>query len=326
MVMCKAAPAVLVFVALGSAACANETGLGAGAAGDSGGSGGAVVTGGSGGGSGSSVGSGGEASCPKGPGYDPVGAPQLITQLTARLFDQSGAPAPNVPVLVCGFGACSKPGRTSTQGEVCTLDKDTGVCSPGLFPGLEITRPAFKYGLGIEFVKFAQPLPSTNTTYAVGDVTTVRLPDMSQGVELIPGASATSSGVTLTLAAGTTMEFDLLAFETPEQLRFRAAEVPLAKAPPAVDESIGFEIVVGTTPVDTRFCPHAALSVPNTAGWPPGTEVEFWVHGVSLDEEWAPYGGWGKVSDGTVSADGGRVVTSDAAGVPILGVFGIKKR
>jgi hypothetical protein len=64
--------------------------------------------------------------------------------------------------------------------------------------------------------------------------------------------------------------------------------------------------------------------VPNTAGWPAGTEVEFWLHGVYPGEDWAPYGGWAKVSDGVVSGDGQSVETADGQGVPTLSVFGIK--
>ena len=67
------------------------------------------------------------------------------------------------------------------------------------------------------------------------------------------------------------------------------------------------------------------LSVPNTTGWAAGTEVEFWIHGVSVKEEWAPYGGWGKVSDGKVSSDGSRVETNEGDGIPILSVIGIRK-
>jgi len=82
---------------------------------------------------------------------------------------------------------------------------------------------------------------------------------------------------------------------------------------------------VATTPVDAKFCPHASLSLPNTAGWAPGTAVELWVHGVTLDEEWAPYGGWGKVSGATVSSDGARIETNAGDGVPMLGLFGVRK-
>lgn len=307
-------------------ACSAESGLGAaGAAAGTGATGGSVAASGGSGGSVATGGGGGEPICPKGPGYEVAGQAQWVGQVTARLFDQAGTPAANVPVLVCGFGACSSFGSTSDQGEVCTPDKASGLCTPGMAPGLEITRPALKYGLGVEYVKFAQLLPTEGTEHAVGDVTAIRLPAVAEGSEIVAGASATSNGVTLSLASGTSIEHDILVFDTPELQRFRAIQVPLGKAPPAVDTSVGFELLVATTPVDAKFCPHASLSLPNSAGWAPGTAVELWVHGVTLDEEWAPYGGWGKVSGGTVSSDGARIETNADEGVPMLGLFGVRK-
>lgn len=328
MISSGAPSTVLVLVALGSAGCGSAaagSGDAPGTLDGNGGSAGTIASPGGGGGSGAGGKGNGETSCPSGPGYAGGGTPQLVAEVSGRVFDQWGAPAANVPVQVCGLGACSNLATTSDQGVVCTLDKQTGLCAPGLSPGLEITRPAFKYGLGVEHVKFAQLLPAAGPELAMGDLTTVTLPDVAQGVELVPGASASSNGLTLTLAEGATIAIDVLVFDTPELERFRAAEIPLETAPPAVDKSAGFEILIGTAPNDTELCPHASLSVPNTPSWPPGTEVEFWVHGVDLNEEWAPYGGWGKVSGGRVSSDGSHVVTHEGEGVPILGIFGIKK-
>lgn len=137
----------------------------------------------------------------------------------------------------------------------------------------------------------------------------------------------TNSGVTLTIAAGSKIQLEP-DFITDDEKQFRAVEIPTGggQIPQAVDLGLGFEILIATTPVDTHFCPNAKLSVPNTAGWPAGTEVEFWVHGVGTDEEWAPYGGWGKVSGGAVSSDGAQVVTADGEGIPLLSVFGIRKK
>ncbi len=60
--------------------------------------------------------------------------------------------------------------------------------------------------------------------------------------------------------------------------------------------------------------------------WPAGTAVEFYIHSVSVDQEWAPYAGWAKVSDGAVSADGKTIATADGQGLPVLEVFGIQKK
>jgi hypothetical protein len=91
-----------------------------------------------------------------------------------------------------------------------------------------------------------------------------------------------------------------------------------------VDPTLGFEIIVATTPVATEFCPAAELRLPNSLNWVANTPVEFFVHGVEIAEDYAPYGGWAKVSDGSVSPDGVSIVTSEDGGIPVLGVFGIK--
>jgi hypothetical protein len=89
---------------------------------------------------------------------------------------------------------------------------------------------------------------------------------------------------------------------------------------------MGFEILFVATPQNATFCPPAELVVDNIAGWPPNTPVEVFVHGVDTAEQWAPFGGWGKVSDGAVSSDGTRVQTSPEGGLPTLSAIGIRKK
>ena len=72
-------------------------------------------------------------------------------------------------------------------------------------------------------------------------------------------------------------------------------------------------------------CSHT-LTVSNDTGWPAGTAVEFFVHGTDVGEYWAPWGGWAKVSDGQVSADGKTISTNGGGGVPELSAFGIRKK
>ncbi|MBK7581037.1 MAG: hypothetical protein IPI67_12590 [Myxococcales bacterium] len=321
--------AVICLSVFASFGCSSSDGGGGGGStsgGTSGGgAGGTLTTGGSGGtASGGSSGAGGSA-CAKGPGYPSTDPSHQVDELNATILDTTGAPATKVLAQVCGLDLCIN-GSTDNQGVVCTLDKQTSVCAPGILPNAEFRRPAFKYGDGMGYVKFAQLLPTNTTKYAIGEVRTAKLPDPSQGVTLVPGGSASSGGATLTLAAGTDITFDELTFDTDELKKFRAAEVPLSSAPPAVDKSAGFEIIVGTTPLDTEFCPHAKLSVKNTASWAAGTEVEFWIHGIDPGEEWAPYAGWAKVSGGKVTSDGQSVETNDGEGIPVLSTFGIKKK
>ena len=98
----------------------------------------------------------------------------------------------------------------------------------------------------------------------------------------------------------------------------------MAVAPAVVDASLGLGVLVALTPSGTTLCPPAKLRTPNSPGWPAGSRVEFFLHGVEVAEEFAPYGGWAKVSDGAVTADGSAVETDDAGGLPIISVVGVR--
>ncbi|MEZ4234206.1 MAG: hypothetical protein R3B89_33840 [Polyangiaceae bacterium] len=45
---------------------------------------------------------------------------------------------------------------------------------------------------------------------------------------------------------------------------------------------------------------------------------------MSIEEEWAPYAGWAKVSNGKVSSDGTKVATNPDEGIPHLSVIGVR--
>jgi hypothetical protein len=69
------------------------------------------------------------------------------------------------------------------------------------------------------------------------------------------------------------------------------------------------------------------LTIPNPdPGWLPGTTVDFVANGVEASATAAlPYGAWGHIGTGTVSADG-RTITTDSgpgSGVPMLGIVGV---
>jgi hypothetical protein len=100
--------------------------------------------------------------------------------------------------------------------------------------------------------------------------------------------------------------------------------VPLELAPEVIAQGPGFEIVYAATPNGTEFCPPAKVSIPNDNGWDAGTEVEVWLHGVDIEEEWAPYGGWALVSDARVTEDGTQIDTLD--GIRFFGVLGFKRK
>ena len=119
------------------------------------------------------------------------------------------------------------------------------------------------------------------------------------------------------------LQIDGISFRRPAEKGLRAVRVPIEGAPDVVAQGPDLELVYAATPVDTRFCPPAALSVENSEGWAPGTNVEVWIHDVDITEEYAPYGGWGLVSSASVSSDGERIEPKDP-GLPVLGVLGFK--
>lgn len=95
----------------------------------------------------------------------------------------------------------------------------------------------------------------------------------------------------------------------------------------------GFGLLYGLAPAETTICPPAAVTValphattsPNDLGWMAGTAVEFWEMTTDTGQTWAPYAGWAKISDGTVSADGTSVSTKPGQGFPFLETFAIRK-
>jgi hypothetical protein len=240
----------------------------------------------------------------------------------AKIVDQQGKPVEGVLAQVCGTDSCIN-GKTDKNGDVVTCNGP--VCVPGIAPGQDLIQPAFKYGAGLTYAKFAFPLPS-GADHNLGDVTIIPIDPPGSGSALAPGTSVSSNGVSLKLAPGSSIGLDLLTYLFEDEQQFRAVVFSPTNAPIAVDPSLNLELLVGTTPVETTICPAAELSVPNSEAWPANTQVEFFVHGVSIEEEWAPYAGWAKISDGAVSADGVSIVTAQGQGVPLLSVFGIRRK
>jgi hypothetical protein len=248
--------------------------------------------------------------CPP-PGVKGNGVAVNVGTVDATVLDPSDMPVPSLLAQVCGINICIN-GKTGANGHVIVNVN-----------GQSLTQPAFKYGEGYTFARFAQPLP-TMTPIVIPVAVTVALP--AAGVDFAAGKDSVSGGVTLSIPVGGTFEVDTLTYDMPDQQLFRAAEIPIAKAPAAVDPALNLEILYGVGPVETTFCPPAAVTVPNTPAWPAGTAVEFYVHGVDVSEDYAPYGGWAKVSDGAVSADGKTVSTAAAGGLPVLSAFGVRKK
>jgi hypothetical protein len=249
----------------------------------------------------------------RGPGYAGSPANQHFFHLSATVVDENGKPIPDLIAQACGTNVCLN-GTTAADGSV-VIDQS-----------VSMTKPAFKYSSGTSYAKFALPLTDATVKVDLGTQKTFTFDAPGAGAPLAPGVPATSRGVTLTPSSETAkIDPDPFDFDTPDLKKFRAVEVPVDAAPAAVDPALKFEMVVALTPAATVMCPSAALQVPNTPGWPAGTRVEFLLHGVDVAEEWAPYGGWAKVSGGAVSEDGKSVETDPNEGIPALSVVGIRR-
>jgi hypothetical protein len=291
----------------GNAGTGGTAGSGGDTTSSAGGTGGTTGTAGTGGGTG---GSGGTPVECKGPGYGGNEQAVNIGTVSATVLDQNGDPVAQSPVQVCGTNLCLY-GTTNDMGKVTVLVNKT------------LKAPAFKYGDGVVYAKLAVALPAGDSTF--GNVVTAKLPAANQGEKLVPGASATSAGVNLEIAANATIAFDLLTYPDAADQLFRVAEVPLGADVPAVDPALNIEAVFGLAPLETEICPAAKVTVPNTPMWAAGADVEFLILGLeSTFQLWAPYGVWQKVAEGKVSADGTTIVSNDGQGLPILSTFGVR--
>jgi hypothetical protein len=299
----------LLFGALGLAACSSSSPGDSSSGAGKGSTGGSLGTGGATGGSTAS--GGGTARCERGPGYTDDSVPQRVDAVSAQLVDLDEQPLSFEFVQVCGTDICIQ-GKASESGSVL------------VGPRQDMTKPAFKFGEGKVTPRFARLLPN-EANIDFGIVHSVRLPELGSGVALVAGKPASSGGLTLSPEAGSLVRIDKLTFGEADEQKLRAVQVPLDRAGDLTDPELGLELLYAATPTSTEFCPPVALAVDNTEGWVPGTEVEVLLHGVEIEEIWAPYGGWAKVSDARVSDDGARIETTEP-GLPLLGVLGFRRK
>jgi hypothetical protein len=243
------------------------------------------------------------------PGHQtPVSTLQLAT-FSVRLVDPLGSHLPDTPALICGKDVCS---LVTTDG--------SGRIDKTFSPPLQGDAIALKTGDGIRFAEFV--LPIEESTADLGDQVMFPFPDATSGTVPAPDTAVESNGVSLVVTRGASVEIDPIVYTRAVDQQFRAVVVAPTEFPDAVDGGEGFGLVVAVRPVDARICPPARLSVPNVPGWAPNAEVEVFLHGVSISEAYAPYGGWAELTRGVVDADGKTVTTT--AGVPVLGTFGFR--
>ena len=244
--------------------------------------------------------------CAQGPFPTSDTEPVTVGEVTGQLVDEQGDPAPSAHVQVCAKNVCY----------------DATLNANGQFGhdyGEEMNAPACKYGDGKAWGKLALPLGAGDSD--VGTLTVVALPDFADGAPLVPGEAASSGGVTLSLADDAIVEIDDLTYEDQSEWGFRAA--PLSET---VLAQLGQDFVMGfaLAPLETVICPSPVLSLENSAGLAAGTELELFMQGHDVSEEWAAYAGWEKVGEGQVTEDGSALEFPD--GLPALTSIGIREK
>jgi hypothetical protein len=244
------------------------------------------------------------------PGYPSNAPPTQIDEVDATLVDPSGKAVPNLLVQVCGLDVCVN-GATNVAGKTSVT------------PGMTLLSPAFKYGDGFDFAKLAAPLGS-GEVQDLGQLVALPLPSYAEGAAFPKSGDVSNGDLTLVLAPGGSVTHDILTYSDDSELVFRSVPIPLAASARAVDPSLGFELGYAVAPVSTTFCPPAGLSVKNSLAWAAGSAVEIFVQGLEVDEKWAPYGGWVKVADASVSADASSIDTT-SGGIPILSSIALRR-
>jgi hypothetical protein len=260
---------------------------------------------------GGAAGAGGSApQCDEPQGYASTHPLQFVGSVDATVRDLDGNAPTDLLVQVCGINKCISGASDSSGNALVSVNDD-------------LTRPAFKYGDGLTYGKVALLLAEPSDMVALGTLSTPALP--SSGSPITAGAIASSGGAELTVAPGASIAFDSLTYRTADEKAFRAAELPLAQAPAALDQGLGLELYVALAPLDTEFCPPATLALANSPGWSPGTPVEFYTHGLDVGEVYAPYGGFAKFADGAVSDDGAQIRAQDQT-LSVLSLVAVRRR
>lgn len=258
-----------------------------------------------------------------GPGHFGGGETKSVAgTVKAKIVDENGAPVSGQVAYVCGIDLCTAPAMTDGTG------------SATVNASMMMKKPAFKYGDGVAYAELAIPLAAAGTDFTSGGklLATGKLSD-KQGAALTPGTSATSGGVTIAIPSGATVGIDTLVYDTPDKQLFRSVLIPLANlaqvfAPVQINGAAAdFKVVYGVAPAETPICPRAKVTaaVPGAVGWAAGTAVEFWVMTTDTGQQYAPYAGWAKMSDGVVRQDG-AAETVDGQGFSFLETFAIRKK
>ncbi len=181
-------------------------------------------------------------------------------------------------------------------------------------------KAAFKFGDTLDYAELAIPLTAMSSDFTTGGavLATGKLSD-KPGATLTPGMPATSGDVTVTVPAGAMVDIDPLVYTTPDSEKLRTVSIPVANVGPVLDPVMAgsmpadFKLLYGLAPARDDDLPgsandpspcHTRPSRPTTSVGHRAPQWRFWVMTTDVGQTYAPYAGWAKASDGTVSADG----------------------
>jgi hypothetical protein len=257
------------------------------------------------------------ALCAESPGYVDLSYPALdVGKVTATVRTTDGEPAAEALVEVCGINVCTRPKYTDAAGEVVVSVEE------------RTQKPALKYGDAYEYGEVAVLFAGDEGGTDFGTVYVPRLP--VDGAPLLPGLRAESGGVAITLADKGRIELDAFApYDTDEGRALRTAELPHDLWPAGLTAGAKLELVFTLAPMGAKLCPPAALELPNSEGWEPGTALEFSLQGLDAGVDsgaqlFAPYGEWEPFGTGIVDETGERLVVTDGA-LPVVANVGVRR-
>lgn len=239
-----------------------------------------------------------------------------VDSMTATYIDQDGAPAAAVNTTVCGTNLCSESVDSQANGSI--------VVPAG---GTTFNTPRFNVAHNaLGYAKLSTKIPEF-PTHDFGTVRVLRYADFSEGVAIEAGEESSQGGVTLSVPAGASVDFDIIGF-TAEQRGLRGVLFDVTSVDasefPSLEASLNIEVIVGVSPLGTHICPGATLSFDNIAEWDADAEVEILINGAKIFDHYAPYGDWAKVADAKVSGDGNTVTTLEGTPIESLGTFGAR--
>jgi hypothetical protein len=244
------------------------------------------------------------------PDFEDESLPKLsVGQVSVTLHDPSGAAIVGQPTYVCGAYVCGSPSWTDEEG------------SGGPSLNTPAIKPALKVGDSVAYPELAILIDEPQAGMKFPTITLPPFP--SEGEQLAPGLASTSNGVVLTLADDVTFDTTLTVNGTLDP--FRAVELPAGHLPDGLEHGAGLERVFALQPLATVLCPPAGLSLPNSAGWAPGTAVEFLVQGLgAVEQPFAPYGDWQSIGTGAVDPSGDDLVLTSGR-LPIIYNVGVRR-